>query len=297
MLFHALLLLVHGEKAFAPAATPGRVMPRANAPLAPQKTIQIQQVAMPPTQPVFEERSSTVTMAANLLMVSGLATLAAGAGLAMRSPAPSERTTELTEALTVDAELGQAQRNVSRVSTIKMASVADTLASADGPEIFWGPDGPLQNPMKEESDFKEFDKFDLFLDACAANGVDLNQPDITVFAPSNRACEQFSAVSGPLTADVCAYHIVKGKVPVASLSSTPLTTVQGGTITYRRMFRKDFVDNAFCGVKADPPRSSYAANLKADNGIIHGINEVIYPGWSESSGGYGSEGDPAATRA
>lgn len=282
MLFHALLLLVHGEKAFAPAATPGRVMPRANAPIAPQKTIQ--QVAMPPTQPVFEERSSTVTMAANLLMVSGLATLAAGAGLAMRSPAPSERTTELTEALTVDAELGQAQRNVSRVSTIKMASVADTLASADGPEIFWGPDGPLQNPMKEESDFKEFDKFTTFLDACKSHGIDLTQPDITVLAPANVACHEYESVNGPLTKDICGYHVVKGVVSTDALSNAPLTTLQGSTITYRRMFRKDFLDNAMCGVKASPPRSSYAANLKCDNGVIHGINEVIYPGWTESEG-------------
>ena len=62
------------------------------------------------------------------------------------------------------------------------------------------------------------------------------------------------------------------------------------------MFRKDFLDNAFCGQPSSPPRTSYCANVKADNGLIHGLNEVIYPGWSESSGGYGSEGD-AATRA
>ena len=76
-----------------------------------------------------------------------------------------------------------------------------------------------------------------------------------------------------------------------------LTTLEGSTITYRRMFRKDFLDNAMCGVQASPPRSSYAANIKADNGIVHMINEVMYPGWTESSGGLGSEGDPAATRA
>ena len=74
------------------------------------------------------------------------------------------------------------------------------------------------------------------------------------------------------------------------LSSADLTTVQGGKITYRRMFRKDFIDNAFCAVKASPPRTSYQGNIKADNGIIHMINEVIYPGWSESSGGYGGSG-------
>jgi len=53
------------------------------------------------------------------------------------------------------------------------------------------------------------------------------------------------------------------------------------------MFRKDFVDNAMAGVKASPPRSSYAANLLCDNGLIHGINEVIYPGWSETDASVG----------
>ena len=55
--------------------------------------------------------------------------------------------------------VGTPAMQVNRVSTINMANIADTLATADGPEIFWGPDGPLQNPMKEESDFKEYDKF------------------------------------------------------------------------------------------------------------------------------------------
>ena len=48
--------------------------------------------------------------------------------------------------------VGTPAMQVNRVSTINMANIADTLATADGPEIFWGPDGPLQNPMKEESD-------------------------------------------------------------------------------------------------------------------------------------------------
>ena len=181
--------------------------------------------------------------------------------------------------------VGTPAMQVNRVSTINMATIADTLATADGPEIFWGPDGPLQDPMKEESDFKEFDKFTTFLAACNEHGVDLTAPDITVLAPANVACEEHSSVSGPLTKEICEYHVIKGVVSTDALSSAPLTTVEGNTITYRRMFRKDFLDNAMCGVKASPPRSSYAANLKCDNGVIHGINEVIYPGWSESSGG------------
>jgi len=176
-----------------------------------------------------------------------------------------------------------------RMSSPMMANVADTLSTIQGPDLYWEEIGPLQDPPKEESDFKEYDTFSTFLAACAQHGVDLSQPDITVFAPGNVACEQFSAVNGPMTKDVCAYHVVKGVVSTDGLSGSPLTTLQGSTITYRRMFRKDFVDNAFCAAAAAPPRTSYAGNVKADNGVIHMINEVIYPGWSESSGGYGSE--------
>jgi len=172
-----------------------------------------------------------------------------------------------------------------RASVPMMATVADTLASVQGPDLYWEDKGPLQDPPKEESDFKEYDTYSTFLDACSSNGVDLNAPDITVFAPGNVACAQYSAVNGPLSKEVCEYHIVKGVVSTDALSSADLTTVEGSKITYRRMFRKDFVDNAFCAAKSSPPRTSYEGNIKADNGVIHMINEVIYPGWSESSGG------------
>merc|ERR1719160_271937 len=97
-------------------------MPRASAPLATPAAAPLQpvhsQAAMHPMQPVSDERSSTVTMASNVLFYSGLATLAVGAGLALRSGSPStpsQRAMELTEALTVDAELGAAQRTVAPV--------------------------------------------------------------------------------------------------------------------------------------------------------------------------------------
>jgi len=184
-----------------------------------------------------------------------------------------------------------------RMASPMMATIGDALKTMEGPDLYWEEKGPLQNPMKEESDFKEFDKFSTFLDACNQHGVDLSQPDITVFAPGNKACDEFMAVNGPLSKDVCAYHVVKGVVKSDSLGSADLTTVQGSKITYRRMFRKNFVDNAFCAAMASPPRTSYKGDISADNGVIHMLNEVIYPGWSESSGGYGSTGDPAATRA
>jgi uncharacterized surface protein with fasciclin (FAS1) repeats len=190
---------------------------------------------------------------------------------------------------------GSPSVRTTRASSPQMATIADTLKTMDGPEIFWGPDGPLQNPMKEESDFKEYDSFSKFTNACAANGVDLTAPGITVLAPANVACIEFESTGNSLTKDVCAYHVITSEVNADSLGTANLATAQGSVITYRRMFRKDFVDNAMAGVKASPPRSSYASNVKCDNGYIHGINEVIYPGWSESAGGYGSEGD-AATR-
>jgi len=197
-----------------------------------------------------------------------------------------------SEALTV----GMPAMHNARVNQMMMAAVADTLATIEGPDLYWEEKGPLQNPPFEESDFKEFDTYSIFLDACKQHGVDLNAPDVTVLAPGNLACENFSAVYGPLTKAVCEYHVIKGVVNTDSLGSADLTTVEGSQITYRRMFRKDFLDNAFCAAKSSPPRTSYQGNIKADNGMIHMINEVIYPGWSESAGGYGSEGD-AATRA
>jgi len=192
---------------------------------------------------------------------------------------------------------GAATMQTQRFSMPQMAAVADTLASIQGPDLYWEEKGPLQDPPKEESDFKEYDTFSLFLGACSSNGVDLNQADITVLAPSNKACEEFSATYGPLTKDICNYHIIKGVVKTDALGSADLTTVEGSKVTYRRMFRKDFLDNAFCAAAASPPRTSYQGNIAADNGLIHMINEVIYPGWSESAGGDGSAGDPAATRA
>jgi len=175
------------------------------------------------------------------------------------------------------------QTNV-RHSSLMMANIGDTLKTIEGPDLYWEDQGPLQNPMKEESDFKEYDSYSMFLDACSQHGVDLSAPDITVFAPGNKAVASFTSVNGPLTKDVCAYHIVKGLVKTDSLASTPLDTVQGSTITYRRMFRKDFVDNAIAAAGSAPPRTSYKGNIAADNGLIHQINEVIYPGWTESSG-------------
>merc|ERR1719440_73354 len=79
--------------------------------------------------------------------------------------------------------------------------------------------GRMCDPMKEESDFKEYDTFSIFLAACAEHSVELSG---TVFAPSNKACDEFISVNGPLTKDVCAYHVLAGEVNTDSLGSADL---------------------------------------------------------------------------
>merc|ERR1719454_1577140 len=184
--------------------------------------------------------------------------------------------------------VGMPKMGAARVAAPMMATIDSMLSTMDGPDLYWGDKGPLQNPMKEESDFKEFDKYSTFLGACAEHGIDLSQPDITVLAPGDQACAEYSAVYGPLTQAVCAYHVIKGRVNTDSLSSTPLTTLEGSAITYRRMFRKHFLDNAITDALASPPRSSFKGNIPADNGLIHMLNEVIYPGWTETDASVGA---------
>merc|ERR1719331_764498 len=134
----------------------------------------------------------------------------------------------LSEALVV----GTPKMHSARISSPMMATVGETLATIDGPDLYWGDKGPLQNPMKEESDFKEFDKYSTFLAACKEHGVDLSQSDITVLAPGNQACAEYSSVNGPLSKAVCEYHVIKGVVSADGLSGASVATTEGSTITY-----------------------------------------------------------------
>merc|ERR1719486_1378456 len=104
--------------------------------------------------------------------------------------------------------VGTAPRTNARAAAPRMAAVAETLSTIQGPDLYWEEKGPLQDPPKEESDFKEYDTFSLFLEACKKHGVDLNQPGVTVLAPSNKAVQEYQAMGGELTKDICAYHIV-----------------------------------------------------------------------------------------
>ena len=162
--------------------------------------------------------------------------------------------------------------------------VGQTLTSLQGLPVLWGPDGPLQDPMKEESDIRGYDGFGKFAAACSAAGIDLSQPDITVMAPTDLTIDNFLDTPGAtLTPDILNYHIVKGIVKKSEFSSASLVTLQGGSLTYRRMFRKDFIDDATPGVEpaGASKGNAFPADLMCSNGIIHGCNLVLQPGWTK----------------
>ena len=188
--------------------------------------------------------------------------------------------------------VGSAPVGQSRAA-VNMASIADSLAGLQGPEIFWGSEGPLQNPMKEESDLKGYDGFGSFIAGVKAAGVDLASGEYTVFAPTDEVIADFEFNGGKMTADVVKHHIVKGKVPTSAFSSADLTTVGGGSLQYRRQFRKDFINDATPGVQSEGPSksSNWPANVECDNGIIHSCNAVLTPDWVDGAGGFNPRGN------
>ena len=115
------------------------------------------------------------------------------------------------------------------------------------------------------------DTFNSFTNALSSAGVDLAGGTYTVFAPPDSVVDEFLASGGQFTPEVVRYHIVNGQVLTSAFSSADLTTLQGGRLTYRRMFRKDFIDDATPGTKA--------SDVMFSNGVVHSCDMVLRPGW------------------
>jgi len=191
------------------------------------------------------------------------------------------RSTMMIAGVSVSSGLMVGTAPATRASTVQMASIGETCKTLQGPEILWGPDGPLQDPMMEESDVRGYDGFSKFAVACETAGVDLGGGEYTVFVPTDTTIDEYLANGGELSADVLKYHIVPGKLLKSEWPSADMKTLQGQTLTYRRMFRKDFIDDASPGVEpaGASKGNSFPADLACDNGLIHACNLVLQPNW------------------
>merc|ERR1711861_60862 len=139
-----------------------------------------------------------------------------------------------------------------------------------GPEIFWGSDGVLEG--YDESDIE-------------GAGVDLSGGEYTLLAPSNSAFDKHNTEVGtPITADVLKYHVIEGKKSMDALNSDQ-KTLNGGTLTYYRKFRKNWLDYAIIGLKSEGPSksSNWPSDVECDNGVIHAIDTVLVPGAYDGS--------------
>ena len=129
-----------------------------------------------------------------------------------------------------------------KAATKVEASIADTLATMEGPEIFWGSDGVALG--HDEADIKGYDNFDQLASALSSNGVDLSGGEYTLLAPANSAFDKHNnEVGTPITADVLKYHVIEGKKTMDALNSDQ-KTLNGGTLTAYRKFRKNWLDGA-----------------------------------------------------
>merc|ERR1719258_1002231 len=152
------------------------------------------------------------------------------------------------------------------------ASIQDTLATMEGPEIFWGSDGVLLG--HDEADIKGYDNFDQLAAALSKEGVDLSGGEYTLLAPSNSAFDKHNnEVGTPITADVLKYHVIEGKKTMDALN-TDQKTLNGGTLTAYRKFRKNWLDGAIIGLKSEGPSksSNWPSDVECDNGIIQAID-------------------------
>jgi len=165
-----------------------------------------------------------------------------------------------------------------RTSVSRDASIADTLAGIQGRELFWGSEGIAAG--FEEADIKGYDGFGKLVAAITAAGVDLSDGEYTLLAPADSSIDKHvSEVGTPIDADILKYHVIKGKKTLDQLNADQ-ETLQGGTLTSYRKFRKNWLDNAVIGLQSEgaSKSGSWPANVEADNGIIHAIDTVLVPG-------------------
>merc|ERR1712241_1100009 len=108
-----------------------------------------------------------------------------------------------------------------------------------------------------------------------------NSGPFTVFAPDNDAFSRVpESIMEALASDVellkkvLLYHVVSGAVPSsAAKNNVKLDSVQGSPILVYLYLKSDYYDG-FITING---KKVMKADIKADNGMIHCISDVLYP--------------------
>jgi uncharacterized surface protein with fasciclin (FAS1) repeats len=152
------------------------------------------------------------------------------------------------------------------------------MKSLQGPEIFWGSEGVLAG--FDESDIKGYEGFSKLAAAIEKEGIDYSSGEFTILAPTDAAFDKHDKEVGtPITAEILKYHVIPGKKTLDQLTSDQ-KTLQGGTLTSYRKFRKNWLDFAVVGLKSEGPSksSNMPSDVECDNGILQSIDTVLVPG-------------------
>merc|ERR1712079_663792 len=121
---------------------------------------------------------------------------------------------------------------------------------------------------------------DLVVKAGLADTLSSSGP-FTVFAPDNDAFSRVpDSIMQALASDVellkkvLLYHVVSGAIPSsAAENNLKLDSVQGAPILVNLYLKSDYYDG-FITING---KKVTKADVKADNGMIHSISDVLYP--------------------
>ncbi len=160
---------------------------------------------------------------------------------------------------------------------IRIRSLA-IAAAVSAPLAFGTAAAHAANIVETAQQAGDFNTLVMLIETAGLADVLSGEGPFTVFAPTDAAFaalpeETLTALQQPENRDqlvaILTYHVVPGEVPSSAAAGTTaeIETVQGDTV---------MVDGTGDGVTVDGA-TVVAADVMADNGIIHVIDQVIMP--------------------
>jgi len=159
-------------------------------------------------------------------------------------------------------------------------TVYSALGTLEGPSISYGHFAVLE--AKKPTDIKEYDNFDAFknaIDQADCTKILRGLGPFTLLAPTNTAIEKFDGI---LTDELIKAHIIPQDLLSDEMVGS-FETLAGTTVTFRKEFRKTYVDNAMIGqLDNHSGGTPYPTNIMCENGVVHAINVIMIPNYSRS---------------